>query len=47
MMTELGQLEAKLRQEANQPASHAERTRQGSSTTRWWDRINSWFKEHH
>ncbi len=49
MMTEVGQLEAKLRQEANQaqPASHAERTSQGNSAARWWDQVNSWFKKRH
>jgi YfdX protein len=49
MMTEVSQLEAKLRQEANQtqPASHAERTSQGNSAARWWDQINSWFKKRH
>jgi hypothetical protein len=49
MMTEVSQLEAKLRQESNQtqPASHAERTSQGNSAARWWDQINGWFKKRH
>jgi hypothetical protein len=45
MMTEVGQLEAKLRQEANQPANNADRTHQGNAAARWWDQINSWFKK--
>jgi len=44
MMAEVGQLEGKLRQETSQPASHAERTRQGNVVTRWWDQLNGWFK---
>jgi len=44
MMTEVGQLEAKLRQETNQTASAAERTRQGNSVTRWWEQVNDWFR---
>jgi flagellin-specific chaperone FliS len=49
MLTEVSQLEAILRQEANQaqPASHAERTSQGNSAARWWDQVNSWFKKRH
>jgi hypothetical protein len=44
MMTELNQLEDQLRQEANRPASHAERAQQGSTVTQWWERLNGWFK---
>jgi len=44
MMTEVSQLEGKLRQEANQPATHTERSRQGNVVTRWWDQLNGWFK---
>jgi D-alanyl-D-alanine carboxypeptidase len=44
MMTEVSQLEAKLRQEAGQPAASAERTGQGNAAARWWDQINNWFK---
>jgi hypothetical protein len=45
MMTEVGQLEAKLRQETQQPSNQAERTRRGNAVTQWWDKINSWFKK--
>lgn len=51
MMTEVSQLDAKLRQEMAQPpnpaankASEPERTRQGNAVTRWWEQINGWFK---
>jgi hypothetical protein len=44
MMTEVDQLEGKLRQETSQPASRTERTRQGNVVTRWWDQLNGWFK---
>jgi YfdX protein len=46
MMTELNQLEDKLRQEANHPPSQAERAQQGSAVTQWWERLNGWFKGH-
>lgn len=52
MMTEVSQLDAKLRKEptpsANPAADQAdqgERTRQGNAVTRWWEQINSWFKK--
>lgn len=52
MMTEVNQLDAKLRQEptpsanpAASQANHAERTRQGNAVTRWWEQVNSWFKK--
>ena len=44
MLTEVHQLEGKLRQEANQPASHDERAKQGNAVTQWWERLNGWFK---
>lgn len=44
MMTEVNELESKLRQESRQAsASPAERTRQGNAVTQWWDQINRWF----
>ena len=46
MMAEVGQLDARLRQEATQPAGGAERARQGHSATGWWERVNGWFKKH-
>lgn len=47
MLKEVDQLESQLRQEtAQNPASVSERFRQGSAVTRWWDRINGWFKRH-
>lgn len=47
MLKEADQLEAQLRQEtAQQPASRAERTRQGNAVTRWWDQVNHWFRRH-
>ena len=46
MVTEVNQLEEKLRQETGRPASHAERARQGSAVTQWWDRLNGWFRSH-
>lgn len=52
MMTEVGELDAKLRKEstasANQagsPSNQVERNRQGNSVTRWWEQVNSWFKK--
>jgi flagellin-specific chaperone FliS len=45
MLSEVSQLDAKLRQEANHPADNAERTRQGNAVTRWWDQLNGWFKK--
>jgi hypothetical protein len=44
MLTEVDQLEGKLRAEVNQPADHAERAKQGSAVTQWWERLNGWFK---
>jgi len=44
MMSEVNQLEAQLRKEANQPTDRAERTRQGNAVTHWWDQVNEWFK---
>jgi len=44
MMSEVSQLDAKLRQESTQPANGAERTRQGNAVTQWWDQVNDWFK---
>jgi hypothetical protein len=46
MLREVDQLDAQLRQEASQPASRAERSRQSGQVTHWWDRINGWFKRH-
>lgn len=52
MMTEVSQLDAKLRQEMSQPANGAanktsepERTRQGNAVIRWWEQINGWFRK--
>ena len=52
MMTEVSQLDAKLRQETSQPENPAasksnepERTRQGNDVTRWWEQVNGWFKK--
>jgi hypothetical protein len=44
LLGEVGQIERQLQQEGNQPVNSAERSRQGSAMTRWWDRINGWFK---
>jgi len=44
MMTEVNELAGKLRQEATQPSTRTERTRQGTDVTRWWDQLNGWFK---
>jgi len=45
MLKEADELDAKLRQEtAQHPASQGERTRQGDAATRWWERINEWFR---
>jgi YfdX protein len=44
MLREVDQLEAQLRQERNQPASRADRSRQGGVLSSWFDKINSWFK---
>ena len=46
MLQEIEQLEGQLRQEGTQAVSRAERARQGSTLTHWWDRINSWFQRH-
>ncbi len=46
MLQEINQLEAQLRQETTQPATRAERARQGSTVTSWWDKINGWFRRH-
>lgn len=52
MMTEVSQLDAKLRQETAQPqkpaankTNESERTQQGNAVTRWWEQINGWFKK--
>lgn len=52
MMTEVGQLDAKLRQEMAQPqgaiatkSNEPERHTQGNTVTQWWDQVNSWFKK--
>lgn len=52
MMTEVSQLDAKLRQDTAQPqnpvankANEPERARQGNAVTRWWEQINGWFKK--
>jgi len=45
MLSQVNQLEAQLRKEANQPADRAERTRQGNAVTQWWDEVNRWFKK--
>jgi hypothetical protein len=47
MLNEVGQLDAKLRQETGQaqPTTHAERTRQGNAVAKWWDQVNTWFKK--
>jgi hypothetical protein len=45
LLKEADQLEDQLHREtAQNPASTAERTRQGNSVTRWWEKINGWFK---
>jgi hypothetical protein len=47
MLKEADELEGQLHNEtAKNPASGAERTRQGNSVTRWWEQINGWFKKH-
>jgi hypothetical protein len=46
MLREVQQLEAQLRQEGNRQVTQAERSRQGSTLTHWWDRVNSWFRRH-
>jgi hypothetical protein len=47
MLKEADQLEGQLHREtAQQPATQAERTRQGNTVTRWWEQINGWFKKH-
>jgi len=46
MLSQVNQLEAQLRKEANQPADRAERNRQGNVVTHWWDEVNEWFKRH-
>jgi hypothetical protein len=46
MGKEIDQLEVQLRQEtAQQPASHAERSRQGNVVTQWWEQVNRWFRQ--
>ncbi len=46
MLKEADQLEGQLHHEtAQNPASGAERTRQGNAVTRWWEKINGWFKK--
>jgi len=44
MLSQVNQMEAQLRKEANQPADRAERARQGNAVTQWWDEVNQWFK---
>ena len=44
MLSQVNQMEAQLRKEANQPTDRAERTRQGNAVTQWWDEVNQWFK---
>ena len=44
MLSQVSQMEAQLRKEADQPADRAERTRQGNAVTQWWDEVNRWFK---
>jgi YfdX protein len=47
MLKEADQLDGQLhRESAQNPASSAERTRQGNAVTRWWEQINGWFKKH-
>jgi len=46
MLAEIEQLEGQLRHDKTQPASRAERARQGHLLTSWWDKVNSWFKRH-
>jgi hypothetical protein len=47
MLKEADELEGQLHHEtAKNPASSAERTRQGNSVTRWWEQVNGWFKKH-
>lgn len=47
MLKEADQLETQLGHEtAQNPASQADRTRQGNSVTRWWEQMNNWFKKH-
>ena len=52
MMTEVGELDAKLRKEpttsasaAGNQANKSERTTQGNAVTRWWEQVNAWFKK--
>lgn len=52
MMTEVGELDAKLRKEPSasagvggNQAKKAERTSQGTAVIRWWEQINGWFKK--
>ncbi len=44
LMTEVNELERKLRKEENQPVSHAERAKRGNVVTQWWERLNGWFR---
>jgi hypothetical protein len=45
MLKKADELDAKLRQEtAQQPASNSERMQQSNAATRWWERINQWFR---
>jgi len=46
MMSEIGQLERQLQQEGKQAANTSEKTRQGTSVTGWWDRLNGWIGRH-
>jgi hypothetical protein len=47
MLKEADELEGHLHKETTQnPASQADRARQGSTVTRWWEQINGWFKKH-
>ncbi|WP_165226437.1 YfdX family protein [Aquisphaera insulae] len=43
MLRSIEQLEGELRQEGNRSVTGAERARQGTLLTKWWDGINGWF----
>jgi len=47
MLREVEQLESQLRHEGTQPVTRAERARQNSQVTHWWDRVTSWFHHRH
>ncbi len=44
MMSEVNQMEGRLRQEASSSSGHQDRSTQGNAMTRWWDQLNGWFK---